>query len=148
MRSRSAERGQATVEWVALVLGVALALGALAGGLRGAAEDGSPTELGEAVAKRITCAARDACRARAERPHSRELGRVPAALAGPRRGAPRVTRRAAATDLVQHAWLACFAYRRWRYDVEGRRTPHQAVPVRETVKIVNDCLNPWSFFFG
>src|SRR5215217_4632073 len=66
MRWGSGERrdwqsGQATVEWVGLVLGVALLLGAVAAGGREATTRESAHELGDAVAKRITCAARDGC---------------------------------------------------------------------------------------
>jgi hypothetical protein len=149
MRSGSAERGQATVEWVGLVLGVALALGALAGGVRGTASSESATGLGEAVAKRITCAARDGCGAPrgVARPTWRAPVRARGTVAGGRRAAG-ATRGAAAVEALKHSWLGCFAYRRWRYDVEKRRTPHQAVPVREAVEIVNDCVNPWSFLFG
>jgi len=162
MRCGSGERGQATVEWVGLLLGVALAFGALVGGVRGAAKEESATGLGEALAQRITCAARDGCAAgggeravgggvrggrrsgvRREGHGERHAGRSPRSSRAA--AAPTMARGA---DAAQHAWIVCFAYRRWRYDVEGRRTPYQAVPVRETVRIVNDCLNPWSFFFG
>ena len=59
MRWGGGQRGQATVEWIALVLVAALAFGALLGGVRGAARE--DTGLGEAVAERISCAARDLC---------------------------------------------------------------------------------------
>jgi hypothetical protein len=53
------ERGQASVEWIGLLLAIALAMGALALGARGAArEGGAGRELGVAVAERITCGAR------------------------------------------------------------------------------------------
>jgi hypothetical protein len=63
---RDGEHGQATVEWIGLVLAIALVLGALALGARGAANGagggaGSKAgarELGQALAERITCAAR------------------------------------------------------------------------------------------
>ncbi|MEA2378721.1 MAG: hypothetical protein QOD13_2628, partial [Thermoleophilaceae bacterium] len=53
-----------------------------------------------------------------------------------------------AGELAKHAWIACFAYRRWRYEVEHPRTPRQSVPVGDAVDMVNECLNPLSFFFG
>src|SRR5215213_3696327 len=71
-RATASERGQATVEWVGLVLGVALLLGAVAAGGREATTRESAHQLGDAVAKRITCAARDGCGA----------GRAPRAAPG------------------------------------------------------------------
>jgi hypothetical protein len=175
------QRGQATVEWVGLVLGVALVLAAVAAGGRQAITGESGAGLGEAVAERITCAARDACGAaladsagggalpgRGRRgspgrgsPGRSRPGRAPGgSLRGPRgvrpsapRGAPPVAAAdglavRGAAGLAKRAWIVCLGYRRWRYDVEHPLTPRQAVPLRDTVKIVNECVNPWSFFFG
>ena len=68
------ERGQATVEWIGMVLLVALALAALGRFAPGADGHG----LGATLAHSVTCAARDGCQA----------GRVPsshhAAAGGPR----------------------------------------------------------------
>jgi hypothetical protein len=63
------ERGQATVEWIGLMLGLALALGGALELTRGADFEGEAHGLGEALTSRMTCAARDACaaEARAER---------------------------------------------------------------------------------
>src|SRR5688572_27099516 len=54
------ERGQATVEWVGLVLLAALALGGLAALTARGREDDS---LGHALAGRLSCAARGGCAA-------------------------------------------------------------------------------------
>jgi hypothetical protein len=45
-------------------------------------------------------------------------------------------------------WVVCLGYRRWRYDVDHRRTPNQGLPVGDAVKLVNQCVNPLAFFFG
>jgi hypothetical protein len=50
--------------------------------------------------------------------------------------------------VARRTWIVCLGYRRWRYEVEHPRGPGQAVPVGETLGILNDCLNPWEFFFG
>jgi hypothetical protein len=156
------ERGQATVEWVGLVLGVALALGAVVAGGREAAKGESSAGLGGAVAERITCAVRDGCGG------ERALGAPGGASLAPRaapgrrpspppaaRSAPALRRTSGgspllrgAGELAKHAWIACFGYRRWRYEVEHPRTPRQSVPVGDAVDMVNECLNPLSFFFG
>ena len=47
-----------------------------------------------------------------------------------------------------HAWLACFAYRRFEYEREHPMTPRQAGPLDDAVDISNDCLDPLSFLFG
>jgi hypothetical protein len=59
------ERGQATVEWIGLLLLLSLAFGAVLMAVRGAGFGGPAHRLGEVLAGGITCAARDACRAEA-----------------------------------------------------------------------------------
>jgi hypothetical protein len=153
------EGGQATVEWIGLVLGIALALAALAAGGREAVRGESATALGRAVAKRITCAARDACgvgSAAGAGGGDRRDGAPGGSLRAPRlpRGLPPSTAAdvsrllPGAARLASRAWIVCLGYRRWRYDVDHPRTPGQAVPVGDTLEIVNECVNPWSFFFG
>jgi hypothetical protein len=161
------QRGQATVEWVGLMLGVALALGAVVAGGREAAKGESAVGLGEAVAERITCAVRDACagttaRGRAGQTKPATPDRVrpsPPRAAPPRRPALPGGSRAlghggsralghGATGVAKRAWIVCLAYRRWRHDVEHPPTPRQALPVDDAVDIVNECLNPLSFLFG
>jgi hypothetical protein len=153
MRRNQSESGQATVEWVGLVLGVALLLGALVAGGREAARGQSGPELGEAIAGRMVCATRDACGARAvAHAATPRAGRAPAALR--RRSAPPARAATAARALPKgrealgHAWLACFAYRRFEYEREHPMTPRQSVPLDDAVDIINDCLDPLSFLFG
>ena len=75
------ERGQATIEWVALMLAVALALGGALGVAHGA-DFGGPTrgpahDLGETLAGGLVCAARDACRAERTAMRALEGGPLP-----------------------------------------------------------------------
>ena len=149
MRWGGGQRGQATVEWIGLVLGVALVLGALLGGVRGAG--GEDTELGEAVAKRITCAARDLCASGSD-------GLAPRAGSGARRRAVRrrpAHPRSKAADAFQrlrgvsgvarYAWIACLGYRGWRYEVTHPRTLRESMSIEEALDIANTCLNPLAF---
>jgi hypothetical protein len=146
MSRRDPERGQATVEWIGLVLGVALLLGAVAAGGREAAKGESAVGLGDAVAERIVCAAKGACRAggRGER-----LG-VHGGGASPRLSpsAPARSDAGIPSEVLKRTWFLCLGYRRWQYDREHPRSPLEGVPLRETVKTVNDCVNPLSFLFG
>jgi hypothetical protein len=152
MSRRGPERGQATVEWIGLLLGVALLLGAVAAGGREAAKGESADGLGEAVAERIMCAAKGACGARA--PGGERLGAAPGPPPGRRLGAlggrpshPAPSRHAGiGQGVAKRAWFLCLGYRRWQYDRE--HAPFQRVPLRETVKTVNECVNPLSFLFG
>jgi hypothetical protein len=50
--------------------------------------------------------------------------------------------------VVDRAWLVCFGYRSLRHEIDHPRSPKEAMPTGEALKIVNDCLNPWQFFFG
>lgn len=145
MSRRDPERGQATVEWIGLLLGVALLLGAVAAGGREAAKGESADALGEAVAERIVCAAKGACGGqRAIRPKR-------ALRPKPRPAAPTTEHRrdaGIAEGVAKRAWFLCLGYRRWQYDREHPRPPLEGVPLRETVKTVNECVNPLSFLFG
>jgi len=143
MSRRDPERGQATVEWIGLLLGIALLLGAVAAGGREAAKGESATGLGDAVAERIVCAAKGACGAgpRGGAPGGR-LGGAPAPRPSPR--AP--SRRAGiGQGVAKRAWFFCLGYRRWQYDRE--HAPFQSVPLRHTIGTVNECVNPLSFLF-
>ena len=155
------ERGQATVEWIGLVLGVALLLGAVAAGGREAAKGESAEGLGDAVAERIVCAAKRSCGAGVaggrlgDAPERRGGGELEA-FGGRRGGAPSrqpapasALRRHAglAEGVAKRAWFLCLGYRRWKYDREHPRSPLEGVPLRETVKTLNECVNPLSFLF-
>ena len=145
MSRRDPERGQAAVEWIGLVLGVALLLGAVAAGGREAAKGESADALGEAVAERIVCAAKGACVAGAPG-GAGAPGRERRAKRGPSPTAPSRNHAGALTGVAKRAWFFCLGYRRWQYDRE--HSPRQRVPLRHTIKTVNECVNPLSFLFG
>ena len=131
-----------------MVLGVALVLGAVAAGGRGAAKGHSADGLGEAVAERIVCAAKGKCAG-----EELELGRGRRRSPAPRPKPPpprraEISGSRALGAAVKRGWLVCLAYRRWKYERDHPLTPRQAVPVRDALTMVNDCLNPWSFLFG
>jgi hypothetical protein len=158
------QRGQATVEWIGLVLGLALAFGGALGVARGADFGGEAHGLGEALASRVTCAARGSCHVtqpafsrvhapppaldafggRGIRPSApwerapRGLRGLDGAGAGVLRGLGRVSRR---------AWIFCLGYRRLRYDLDNPRTPLEGFPPGELLDELNTCLNPWTFLF-
>jgi hypothetical protein len=155
------EGGQATVEWVGLVLLAALVLGALAGVAAGRA----PAEgraLGEALAKRILPSGARRSRDGAE--WSRAVVERAAPVAGRGDSAPHGARRAAPVaparppqaagfldripglrSLVRHAWVACLGYRRWRYERRHVVAGTEPLPLDEGVRSLNSCLNPYSF---
>ncbi len=158
------ESGQATVEWVGLLLLVALVLG----GLLTLAPRVEGRGLGGAVAHALTCGAAGDCDATA-----RVGSRAALPPVVPRaRGAPRPARpqgklrlpslprlpvspdRAAAAyhalrgvkAVAARAWIVCLGYKRFQYE---RRHPEMALtgrmPVGEAVRIANSCLNPLEF---
>jgi hypothetical protein len=158
------ERGQATVEWIGLVLGLALAFGGALSVARGADFGGEADELGEALAKRMTCGVRGACGPRGGRPRvgGRPLrarpsappgafagrGTPPWAPLGQRPGrlkgvGPRVLR--ALGRAGRFAWPLCLGLHRLRYDLDHPRTPRQGIPLRDTLGLLNKCVNPWAF---
>jgi hypothetical protein len=156
MRGSAGEAGQASTEWVGLVLVVVLSLGVLAAiGVRPGRAPASDRALGEAVAGRLVCAARGSC-----------AGSVEPSLAGaaplaPRTSAegPRLVRgvsrrraldalrrlRSVGAKLVKRAWIVCIGYRRFRYELEHPRLPNEAMPLEEAIDIANGCLNPYGF---
>jgi hypothetical protein len=165
---RGGERGQATIEWVGLLLAVGLALGALVVGARGASREGTGgRELGQALAERITCGARAVSAAGAVPARCGPAGagapRGPRGLPAPP-GVPPSTRRALprrprtgsrlerigtrAARLAEGGWLLCMGYETYRYDLEHPRTPRELRPIGATLDIVGDCLKPWALLFG
>ena len=161
------EGGQATVEWVGLVLSAALVLGA------GAALAGREADrgLGEEVAERIS---RTATRAAASpdaatpprvsaAPIPTRAAPIPARAAPPpTRAAPPPTRAApppasgppavqafrrlrGVADVARHTWIVCLGYRRWRYELEHPMAPTEALPLDEALGIANSCLNPYDY---
>jgi hypothetical protein len=159
------EGGQATVEWVALVLTAALVLGA------GAALAGREADrgLGEEVAERISRTASGIGRAPAgavpPRAAPRTSARPPdpvAAAPPPARAAPPPTRAApppasapravdafrslrGVADVARHTWIVCLGYRRWRYELDHPMAPTESLPLDEALGIVNSCLNPYDY---
>ena len=163
------QSGQATVEWAGLMLCVALIFGALLAGGRGAAKGDGGRGLGEAVAGRITCAVRDACRAEAgARARGGEgAGRggggreVRGGGEGGARGGSGEGARGERTvgedalrvvskgrRFLKRTWFTCLAYRSWQNDRDHPRLLGEARPVKETVHMLNECVNPLSFLFG
>ena len=155
------ERGQASVEWIGLVLLLALALTALARVAPLADADGLGAELLHAV----TCAARGGCSGE-DRPRAPGDARalvtvpplVPVAPRGSRPGGtrpwlrfrvPRLAPLARRTGhragvLWRRSWMFCLGYERVRYGVLNPeiRFPRQTIPVSEGVRMANDCLSP------
>ena len=140
--------GQATIEWVGLVLVAALVLGALAV-LRAPSHDRG---LGTVLAKRITCAAGGGCATAAP-------VRLPAPGSAGARGSAlmrhRSVSRAKAVDafrrlrglgkLSHRIWIVCLGYRRFVYERDHVREPTGAMPLGQALDIADDCLNPLSF---
>jgi hypothetical protein len=160
------ERGQTTVESVALVLVAALALGGAAAAVSSHAE--SDHGLGQTIAKRIANApgaldlkgtrpaAPPPAAPRAPAPAPRAPAPAPRAPA-PAPRAPASPIRARAVDafrrlrgvgrVAQRAWIVCLGYRRWRHELAHPRAPTQALPLADALAIVNECLNPYAFLF-
>jgi hypothetical protein len=147
------EGGQATIEWTALALLVALVLGAIAS--VGPRLDGRG--LGAAVADAITCAARGGCqKGSTALPSDRAAPQPPPARARPSRE-PAVrssgsARRAAASralrgagEVVKKLWLVCLRYRSYRYERDHPLASVEGVPLDEALDSANECLNPLGF---
>jgi hypothetical protein len=158
------ERGQATAEWMGLVLGLALAFGGALTAARGADFSGSAHGLGEALSGRMTCAVRDACahptshahrhpprrpaaRAPDVRPHSlRDLARGVRPVFPPP-SAPAAGRRLlrSLARAGEHAWLLCFGARRLRQELDHAQPPGQPISVHDALDVLNECVNPLGF---
>ena len=141
------EGGQATVEWVALVLAAAVVLGAAAA-LAGRQDDAG---LGEALAKRIAAAPAALERDGAGRPP--RTGGAPAPVLGGAAPPPASTPAAVQAfrslrgieDVAKHTWIVCLGYKRWRYELENPTAPTEALPLDEALDLLNGCLNPYDF---
>ncbi len=142
------EGGQATVEWVALVLVAALVLGAAAAFAGREADPG----VGEAVAKRITRTARGVSRAPV-----RAAGTSPARAAplpmkstpSPPVSLPRAVGIAGSVagigGVAKHGWIVCLGYKRWKHELEHPSAPGEPLPVDVALSIVNTCFNPHDY---
>jgi hypothetical protein len=148
------ERGQATVEWIGIVLLLALTLAALSR----FAPSAEGQDVGATLARSLTCAARDGCR----RPQVvraqtvREAFTAPPLVSHPRQIrpptrprlpslrelAPRLRR--GAGDAWRRAWIACLVYERFRYAFlhPESRFPGHSIPPPELLRIANDCISP------
>jgi hypothetical protein len=150
------EDGQATIEWVALVLTAALVLGA------GAALAGREADrgLGEEVAERISRTASGVGGAPAGAVAPRGSAAPAAARAyaprayGPPASAPPASAPRAVdgfrslrgvADVARHTWIVCLGYRRWRYELEHPMAPTESLPLGEALGIANSCLNPYDY---
>jgi hypothetical protein len=146
------EGGQATVEWVALVLVAALVLGAAAA-LAGREDERG---LGEVLAKRIASgpealersgdgagAARSG--APADSPAPLEAGAVaPPPAATP--GAVQAFRSLRGLgEVAKRTWIICLGYKRWRYELANPMAPNEVLPLRDAFDMLNGCLNPYDF---
>ena len=146
----SSERGQAGVEWIGLVLLVAIALAALARFAPRADGRGVGATVLHSVtgpAGRTERPSRQVVGMRGEKrtkypPPAREGFAVPplipdgpALLRRARRGVGAAWRR---------AWLGCLAYERMRYALlhPESRFPGYTMPRSELLRIANDCISP------
>lgn len=152
------ERGQATVEWIGIVLLVALALAALSQFVPRA--DGR--DLGRSVAHAVTGpVVRHGTRVSAPAlPGDHPLPVAPGEHAFPvpplipraadlRIRLPRartLMRRvhARAGPAWRRAWIACLVYERFRYAFlhPESRFPGHTIPPAEVLRMVNDCISP------
>ncbi len=153
----SGERGQATVEWIALLLLVALGLAALT--RLASSADGRP--LATSLVGSVTAGARNVDaphRSGPAPPRSRRAAALPiprtrsrpARVRGQRAAAlprlPASVRRAGrgAGALWRRAWFACLVYERFRYAVAHpeSRLPGYTIPTRVAVRMANNCVSP------
>jgi hypothetical protein len=136
------EGGQATVEWVGLVLAAALVL-AGAGALAGREADRG---LGEALAARISGAASGVGVAA---PPTRATPPPTRAAPAPRPSTPRAAEAfggvRGVADVAKHTWIVCLGYERWRHELEHPTEPTKAPPVDAVLGIVNTCFNPYDY---
>jgi hypothetical protein len=160
------ERGQASVEWVGLVLLLGLALAAL---LHFAPRP-DPAEVGSELLHTLACATRGGCTAGAAGGAPRAPGprllvtappvvpvaprerRAPVAAPRPRalpaplaRGRALVRqagRRAGA--VYRRSWMFCLGYERVRYDIlhPESSVPGEEIPLSESLRMANDCVSP------
>ena len=147
------ERGQATVEWVGILLLVAIALAALAH----LAPKADGRDLGKAVVDSVTRPVVRPARAAAPSQLPSEpafpipplVPRAGERVAGPGIRLPRARTllrgaRAGAGHAWRRAWIACLIYERFRYALlhPESRFPGHTIPPSEVLRMVNDCISP------
>lgn len=159
------ERGQATVEWVGIVLLVALALAALS--------HFAPRANGKGVGRAVLHSVATPARQRDLTPPTASNDRgfpIPPLIPRPGASNPRVgvpirraselsaavrirlprartllrTARAGAGQAWRRAWIACLVYERFRYALlhPESRFPGHTIPPSEVLRMVNDCISP------
>jgi len=172
------ESGQASVEWIGLVLLLALGLAALVR----FAPRADAEALGSELVHALACAARSGCHAAESdalragggaRPGAAPRGLVsapPLVPIAPRERAVRGSRRRpqlrgralirrvrrGAGLAWRRSWLLCLGYERARYGFLNPevRFPGVPIPLSEDVRMLNDCLSPvdvtrdWERFRG
>jgi len=169
------ERGQATVEWIGILLLVAVAFAALAR----LAPGGDGHALATALAHSITQPARHRSAPKPPRPapHPTAAPRTsftaPPLVLIPLRTSPRPARlprtlrsrlpappgllrraRRATGSAWRRAWYACLVYERfrWAFLHPESRFPGYTMPPEEVLRIANDCISPvdlvrdWAMF--
>jgi hypothetical protein len=153
------DSGQASVEWIGLVLLLALGLAALVR----FAPRADAEALGPELLHAIGCAARGGCDApRGGGAPRRMVSAPPLVPIAPRErrapaagwrglpgrllrgGAPARRAGRGAGVLWRRAWVLCLGYERVRYGVlhPEVRYPQMPVPLSEDLRMVNDCLSP------
>jgi hypothetical protein len=164
------ERGQATVEWIGILLLVALALAALA--------RLAPRADGHALATTLAHSITQPARHRTApepsrttpgrtsfiapplvpvpRPTTHRPARIPLTLRARLAAPPALLRRArrATGSAWRRAWYACLVYERfrWAFLHPESRFPGYTMPPEEVLRIANDCISPvdlvrdWSLF--
>jgi hypothetical protein len=152
------EKGQASVEWIGIVLVVALALAALAR----FAPSADGRSMASTVLQSVTCAVREGCeRERSAGPSSsrhgaagRVLVTAPPLVPSPHRIESRPPRRLpreladrlrrGAGLAWRRAWLGCLTYERARYGFlhPESRFPGHTIGRSEALRMANDCISP------
>jgi hypothetical protein len=164
------ERGQGTVEWIGVLLLVALALAALA--------RLAPRADGHALATTLAHSITESARHRGAtgpsrttpdrtsvtapplvpvpRPTTHRPARIPRTLRPHLPASPALLKRArrATGSAWRRAWYACLVYERfrWAFLHPESRFPGYTMPPEEVLRIANDCISPvdlvrdWSMF--
>ena len=149
------EGGQASVEWIGVVLLLTLTLATIVRFAPRADADA----LGPELLHAIGCAARGGCetppggaaRPGADVPYGMVSAPPLVPIAPGERRAPRARPRALPERLVRapgvlwrRSWMLCLGYERARYGFlhPEVRFPHVPIPLSEDLRMVNDCLSP------